>query len=134
MVIIVIKVKNNMGYENILNEIWNNPPKNVPNIVNNLKRKYNHTIYEVPDKAYMLVIELNEGFYGISWVCTKPEYQNKGYMTNLMNKMLKEKKGMFILKTDSATGFYERFGFTTIQNTNGKYIMALFNDTDCIDF
>lgn len=123
------------GYSKTLDNVYNKPPRTVPFLVEKIMEKYPTELYCISEISYLMIVKINKNHYGISWICTEKEFQNRGCMRSLMNQVLNEKKGLFIAKTDDdGFGFYEKFGFSKIELRKGKYLMILCNDESKIDY
>lgn len=123
------------GYEKVLNEVWDKPPRDVPCIVEDIMSRYPTEVFAVKDIAYMMVVTINDGFYGLSWLCTKPSHQGKGMMTMLWLKAQKKYKGFFIAKANvDSYKWYQKQNFMKIHYGDNKHIMVYCNDRSKIDF
>lgn len=121
-------------YIKALDEVFSNPPKTVPEHCMKILGKYPVDFVTVDNKSFMMVIKISDGFYGISWVLTKKEYQGKGYGRLLMEKVHMNYKGVFITKTRTATKFYEKHGYTKVFDDGDHSILVYINDKDKVIF
>ena len=72
--------------------------------------------------------EKDDRTHEIGNICLKPEYQNKGIGTAILNEILFEHKGQDIKLqvfriNENAIKLYEKLGFKKVEKTETHYIM-----------
>ena len=114
-------------YIHILDSAFNKPPRNVPELTMEVISKYPCDFLIYKDCGVMIV-KLGEGVYNICNMAVRAGFQKKGLGSFLMDKIHTEYKGLFILKTSKAQGFYKKYGYTTIAKDKGSHIMVKCTD------
>lgn len=121
-------------YVKALDQVFNDPPQTVPEHCMKILNNYPVDIVTIDDISYMMVVKIHEGFYGVSWVLTKPEYQGKGYGSQLLQKVHTLYQGVFITKTRTAARFYMKHGYVKIYEDQNHSILAYVNDKEKVIF
>jgi len=121
-------------YIKALDGVFDKSPKKVPEHCMKIINTYPVDIVSIDNKSYMMVVKINEGFYGVSWVLTKKEYQGKGYGKKLLDKVHRKYKGVFITKTRDAEKFYEKFGYIKVFDDGKHSILVYVNNKNEVIF
>ena len=82
-----------------------------------------------------VVFKVGYKVYGIAIVTIDPEHQGKGYGKQLMEKIHKKFKGLFLLTArNHRKGFYEKLGYVLVKKIGKRNYMAYLNDKGAINF
>ena len=123
-------------YIDAIDACFNKPPMTVPeHISSNIMTKYPTKIVTYNNKAFCILVFISDGFYGISWVATKPENQKQGYGRKLLEQIHNEYKGVFVTKAIlNAERFYEKLGYKSVFKNDKHSIMFFVNDPNKVIF
>lgn len=120
-------------YYKLINQVYNKPPRDVPDIIEGLKFRYACRLIGIPDVSFLLLIKLCNGFYAISWLVTDPGHRNMGFASKLVEHVKTNFKGAIFAKTNSASGFYMKNGFSRISSINDADLLVYVNDINILD-
>lgn len=120
-------------FVDLLDLVFNKPPRNIPELSLKSLAKYptEFVFSKLEDKiiAGVMIVKLGDNIYGIENMVVHPDYQGKGYGTQLMDLTHKKYKGLFLLRTREAKGFYKKFGYIPINDREMVY-----SNKEIIDF
>lgn len=123
-----------LRYNQLLDEVFNKPPRNVGSVVERIMSQYPAELFELSDSSFILLVKIASGFYGISWVVTKEKNRNKGLASKLLKEIHNKYKGLYITKTNSARNFYLKNGYKEVYSDDMDTILVFVNDKGCVNF
>lgn len=121
-------------YVKVLDLCFSKPPRTTSERCKEIMEKYPVDVVSVDGKGFCMVVKINEGFYGISWVVVHPDYQHNKIGTQLLEKVHSKYKGVFITKTRDTEGFYKKLGYTEMYRDDKHVILTFVNDKDKVIF
>ena len=121
-------------YASVVDVVYNKPPGDVKKVIYDIIKRYPVEVFEIPDMAYLLLVKIRKGFYGISWVCVRPEDQGCGMGTQLLCQVLSKYSGLFVAKTHDAGEWYRKNGFVCVKLVDGVSVWVLVSDVGVVDF
>ena len=113
-------------YEDLLNKVFDKPPKNVVSIAKTKKKQYPSMIYSNDEENAFLMLHFFPGVLRfINWVVVDPELHGKGIGSKLVNEVFNEDNSWVYLTISRDTdSFWERNGFYLFKIHSGrKYYM-----------
>ena len=119
-----VKREDLQGYLELLNETYTKLPRDVPNLLMEVVGKYavgfvflkqgksdNKRASGERVVGGVSVVKLSNHVFGIHDFSIGKEFRGRGLGKKLMDKVHRAYKGIFLTKTRSARGFYERLGY-----------------------
>lgn len=123
-------------YKELLDLCFDKPPRNVPDIWMKLINEHPVDIVSIEKDKKIIgcvtVVKFSKGIFSIEWTAIHPNFQGQGYGKKLMEKVHKNHKGLFIVKTKNADKFYEKLGYKKIFDDGEIQILTFVNDKETI--
>lgn len=120
-------------YRKLLNLCFTDPPRNVPDVWMKLINKYPVDIITITNAhtneivGCVTVVLHSDKVFGIEWTVVHPDHQKRGFGTHLMDIVHGMYSGVFVVKTNNASGFYESLGYKKIYREGNRDVLVFAN-------